>query len=111
MRLADIYRVPVLLTEQYPQGLGETLSEIKELLPGMKPVEKTCCNCGDEAGFKKELEASGRKQVLVCGIESHICVYQTALDLLDLGYEVQVVADAVSSRTEANKKISLERMN
>ena len=111
VRGAVVLEVPIILTEQYPQGLGETLPELKELMPGVTPVEKTCFNCGDEEGFQKELKASGRKQVLICGIESHICVYQTAMALLREGYQVQVVVDCVDSRQAENKEVCLARMS
>ena len=102
--------IPVILTEQYPKGLGPTLPEIKELLPNVKPIEKTCFNCCDEQNFSKALEKSKRKQVLICGIEAHICVYQTAMALLKEGYEVQVVADCISSRDPENRMVALFKM-
>jgi nicotinamidase-related amidase len=102
--------VPVNLTEQYPKGLGPTLPEIKELLPEAQPIEKTCFNCCDEGSFTRVLEESKRKQILICGIEAHICVYQTAMALLRAGYEVQVVADCVSSRDPGNRMVSLFKM-
>lgn len=102
--------VPVILTEQYPKGLGPTLPEIKGLLPDAQPVEKTCFNCCDEENFGQALEISKRRQVLICGIEAHICVYQTAMALLRTGYEVQVVADCISSRDPKNRIVSLFRM-
>jgi len=107
---AQALAIPVILTEQYPKGLGPTLPEIKELLPDAQPIEKTCFSCCDEENFSKALETSKRKQVLICGIESHICVYQTAIALLRAGYEVQVAADCVSSRDPENKMVSLFKM-
>ncbi|MBN1176661.1 MAG: hydrolase [Dehalococcoidales bacterium] len=102
--------IPIILTEQYPKGLGPTLPEIKELLTDIKPVEKVCFNCCDERAFGESLESLKRKQVLIAGIEAHICVYQTAMALLRDGYEVQVVGDGVSSREPENKLVSLFRM-
>jgi nicotinamidase-related amidase len=102
--------VPIILTEQYPKGLGPTLPEIKELLPDVTPIEKTCFSCCDDGDFTRALETTKRKQVLICGIEAHICVYQTAMALLRAGYEVQVVADCVSSRDPENKMVSLFKM-
>jgi nicotinamidase-related amidase len=102
--------VPVLLTEQYPKGLGPTLPQIKELLPQVIPLEKTCFDSCDEENFSAALKASGRKQVLLAGIEAHICVYQTAMSLARSGYQVQVVSDCCSSRSPPNKKIALFRM-
>ena len=107
---AQALGIPIILTEQYPKGLGPTLPEIKELLADVRPIEKTCFNCCDEGAFNKSLGALKRKQVLICGIEAHICVYQTAVALLQTGYEVQVVTDCVSSRDPENKMVSLFRM-
>ncbi len=107
---AKVLGIPIVLTEQYPRGLGPTIPEIKELLPDIKPVEKVCFNCCDEGTFCKSLELLKRKQVLIAGIEAHICVYQTAMALLRDGYEVQVVGDCVSSRDPENRLVSLFRM-
>lgn len=111
VRGAVVLEVPVILTEQYPQGLGETLPEVKELMTGVTPVEKTCFSCADEDNFQQALKAAGRRQVLVCGIEAHICVYQTAMALLREGYQVQVVVDCVDSRQALNKEVCLTRMS
>jgi nicotinamidase-related amidase len=111
IRGAGVLEVPVILTEQYPKGLGPTLPEIAGLLPDVKPVEKTCFSCCDAESFRTALDGLNRKQVLICGIEAHICVYQTAVALLRAGYEVQVVADCISSRNPENKAVSLIKMN
>lgn len=111
IRGAQVLEVPVILTEQYPAGLGPTLPEISRLLPDIKPVEKFCFNCGDEERFRQELEVLHRKQVLIAGIEAHICVYQTAMDLLNRGYAVQVVVDCIDSREAENKEVCLVKMN
>jgi nicotinamidase-related amidase len=111
IRGVKVLNLPVILTEQYPAGLGLTLPEITQLLPDIKPVEKFCFSCCDEERFRQELESSKRKQVLIAGIEAHICVYQTAMDLLRQGYEVQVVADCVASRELENKEVCLTRLN
>jgi len=107
---AQVLEIPILLTEQYPKGLGPTLPEIKELIPDIKPIEKVSFNCCDEAVFCGSLEALKRKQVLVAGIEAHICVYQTATALARAGYEVQVVSDCVASRENENKLVALYKM-
>jgi nicotinamidase-related amidase len=106
----NVLEIPVILTEQYPRGLGPTLPEIAELLPDVRPIEKTCFSCCDAESFNSSLKATNRKQVLICGIEAHICVYQTAVALSQAGYEVQVVADCVSSRDPENKMVSLFKM-
>jgi nicotinamidase-related amidase len=102
--------VPVILTEQNPKGLGPTLPELMQLLPETQPVAKFSFSCCQDKGFLQALNALKRKQVLICGIEAHICVYQTTLELLSSGYEVQVVADVVSSRAVRNRDITLSRL-
>jgi nicotinamidase-related amidase len=102
--------VPVIVTEQNPRGLGPTLPEISSLLGEVRPLPKLCFSCREDAGFRQALREANRRQVLVCGIETHICVYQTVLDLLSADYEVQVVADCVSSREMRNRDIALSRM-
>lgn len=105
---AKILGLPVIRTEQNPKGLGETVVEVAELLSD-EPVTKLSFSCCGETNFMERLSALNRRQVLILGIESHVCVYQTVADLLHSGYEVQVVADAVSSRTPENRAIGLER--
>jgi nicotinamidase-related amidase len=102
--------VPIILTEQNPKGLGPTAPELLQLLTDIKPVLKFEFNCYQNRDFQKALSNLNRKQILLCGIESHICVYQTAMALLDSGYEVQVVADVVSSRAARNRDIALTRL-
>jgi nicotinamidase-related amidase len=104
---ADALGVPVVVSEQYPKGLGETASEVAEHLPdGTDPLEKVVFSAAEAEGF----DLGGRDQALVCGIETHVCVNQTVLDLLDAGTEVQVAEDAVGSRTEENKRVGLHKM-
>lgn len=108
---AKVLELPILWTEQVPEKLGQTTPQIAELLAGCaRPISKASFSCCGHAPFMEALKTFNRKQVLVTGIEAHICVYQTTLDLLNLGYEVQVVTDAVSSRIGANKQIGLDRM-
>jgi nicotinamidase-related amidase len=102
--------VPVLVTEQYPKGLGNTVAEVAEHLDGIGPLEKTCFSAVDADGFHSTLRESGRDQVLLCGIESHVCVNQTAEDLLTAGFEVHVATDAVSSRTVHNRDLGIHKM-
>lgn len=106
---AKILNLPILWTEQNPNGLGPTVPEIAALLSNYKPVSKLSFSCCGAPEFMQQLEAIRRSQVLICGIECHVCVYQTAADLIQLGYQVQVLADAVSSRTPENKAIGLDR--
>ena len=102
--------LPVLWAEQNPQGLGPTIPEISDLLSGIAPISKMSFSCCRNDRFLQALQALKRKQVLVAGIEAHVCVYQTAVDLAAMAYEVQVAADAVSSRSVVNKEIGLQRM-
>ena len=99
--------IPIVITEQYPKGLGETVPEVAEHLPeGVRPLEKMVFAASEAEGFDLE----GRDQALVCGIETHVCVNQTALDLLASGVDVQVAEDAVASRTDENKRVGLQKM-
>jgi nicotinamidase-related amidase len=107
---ARILDVPVLVTEQYPKGLGETVPEVSRHLDGIEPIEKLCFSAAESGEFADRLEETGRDQVLLSGIESHVCVNQTADDLLGRGKEVHVARDAVSSRTEENRALGLHKM-
>jgi hypothetical protein len=106
----QVLRIPIIWMEQNPKGLGPTIPEISNLLSDNQPISKMSFSGCRNDRFLQELKALDRKQVLIAGIETHICVYQTAADLVDLGYEVQVVTDAVSSRTIEDKKIGLQKM-
>ncbi len=101
--------VPVLITEQIPEKLGPTRDEFQSFITET-PVAKTAFGCCGEPKFIQALEKTKRRQVILCGIETHVCVYQTAMELLAAGYEVYVVVDAVSSRDPANKALALRRM-
>ena len=112
IRLATILEIPTLLTTQYVRGLGATVPEIAELLPGIKPIDKLEFGCFGQEGFRSALhELPGhRTTLLLCGIESHICVMQTALGALENGYMVHVASDASGSRTDWNYRLGLQRM-
>ncbi len=110
LRGARILKIPILWLEQYPQGLGPTVPEIAAVLADLEPIDKTSFSACGSPRFQQALQDSGRKSVVVAGIESHVCVYQTARDLLTEGYRVEVVADAVSSRTVDNRQAGLQRM-
>lgn len=107
---AEILNVPALVSEQYPQGLGETVEDLQDLLPTGSPIEKTCFSCMGEDDFTDKFDALNRDQVVIAGIEAHVCVLQTALALLDDGKEVFVVEDATASRTRENHRAGLERI-
>ncbi len=107
---AQALRIPILWTEQNPEGLGPTIPEIASLLSETTPLPKISFSCCGDDSFTQKLKATGRKQFLIAGIETHVRVYQTARDLLNDSYDVEVVVDAVSSRTQANREIGLEKM-
>ena len=110
VRGAQILELPILWAEQNPRGLGPTIPELTALLVDQQPHSKMTFSCLGSPDFAAALERSGRKQVLLAGIEAHICVYNTAADLLARGFEVHVVADAVSARVAANKAVGVRRM-
>jgi nicotinamidase-related amidase len=99
--------VPILVTEQYPRGLGRTLPELRALLDPFEPVEKVAFSCCGATGFVDRLRALDAGEVVLAGIEAHVCVLLTALDLLGLGFRVSVVADAVCSRRRENLDLGL----
>jgi len=102
--------IPVLITEQYPKGLGPTVSEIKMELGSIVPIEKVSFSCCGVGTFNEELNQMGRRQVILTGIETHVCVLQTADDLMRTGCEVHVVADAICSRRKLDWEIGLRWM-
>jgi nicotinamidase-related amidase len=105
--------MPAIVTEQYSKGLGVTVAGIRRALEesgGYRPIEKSCFSAHGCAGFEAELESLERTQVVLAGVETHVCLYQTAMDLLRDEYDVTIVADAVSSRAAENKAIALQRL-
>jgi nicotinamidase-related amidase len=109
VRGARILELPTLVTEQYPKGLGRTVPEVAEHLD-VEPIEKVAFSAVDANGFAGALHEAGRDQVLLCGIETHVCVNQTAEDLIADGVEVHVAQDAVTSRTAENRALGLHKM-
>jgi nicotinamidase-related amidase len=111
MRLAEVLDMPVVLTSQYKKGLGEILPEVRAAAPGNEPLDKVAFGCFGDAAFLDRLRSlPGRDQLLVTGVEGHICVCQTVLGALEKGYDVHVAADAVGSRSEENYRVGLARM-
>jgi len=112
IRLAGILKIPTLMTTQYAKGLGDTTPDIASLLPDVQPIDKQMFSCFGSEVFCASLKRlpGNRNTVLLCGMEAHICVTQTALGALREGYLVHVASDAVSSRAEWNWKIGLQRM-
>lgn len=111
LQSANTLSIPVLVTEQYPKGLGSTEPKINELLPKNTPkFEKTCFSCTGAEGFLSQLEKIERKQIILVGMEAHICILQTAIQLIAGGYQVLVAADSICSRHRENYENSLDRM-
>ncbi len=108
MQAAKILNIPAIVTEQYPQGLGKTIVDID--VEGTQVIEKTAFSAMQQEEFRTAVEASGKKQIVIGGIETHICVHQTVSELIDAGYEVYVVKDACASRNKAEFKAGLEAM-
>ena len=108
---AQVLGLPTISLEQNPEKLGPTVSELNGLLNDIKPIPKFTFNACDEPKFVEAVQQVKDVDTwLVCGIEAHICVYQTAMGLLDLGYKVQVVGDCISSRTALNKDLAIRRL-
>jgi len=107
---SKILNIPIFYTEQYPKGLGETSSKLKEELSDIEAVQKLSFSCSGAGNLFDEMKKKEIKQVVICGIESHVCVQQTALDLLANGFQVNIAADAVSSRRVFDYNIALNRM-
>ncbi len=110
LRLAHIFALPVVLTEHYPRGLGNSVDEVKEALAVYDPIVKRIFSCFGVPEFAQALAASGRKRLLIAGIETHICVCQTVHDALHRGFQVQVVADATGTRKRGDHETALARM-
>ena len=105
--------IPILVTEQYVKGLGQTIEPLRRALEetaGYQPVEKSCFSAQGCGEFVAAMRMLKKKQIIVAGIETHVCVYQTATDLIAAGYDVTIVADAMSSRTAENRELAIRRM-
>ncbi len=111
MQAAAAMDVPILVSEQYPRGLGATVPPVADLAPPGSVVEKMHFSCLADGGFAERFRSLDRSQAVIAGIEAHVCVLQTALGLLDAGYAPFVVADAVSSRTAENAQAALRRLD
>ena len=106
----NILEVPIIVTEQYPKGLGNTIPEIKSHLNDYNPIEKLAFSCCGSKEFCNTLEKSDKKNVIVFGIETHVCVMQTVIDLIEMDYQPVLVEDCVSSRQKSDRDIALARM-
>ena len=110
IRFCQELQIPILVTEHFPNKLGVTVSELRHYFTPFDPIEKihfSCCGCQE---FNTRLLSLGRSQVILCGIETHVCIYQTAADLLRVGNQVIVAVDAVSSCSAANREIGLDNL-
>lgn len=110
LQAARALGVPVLATEQYPKGLGRTVAALNPLLPAAPPFEKTCFSCAADESFLGALRTAGRTQVVIAGMEAHVCVLQSALQLRTSGREVFVIEDACCSRKAANHANAMHRL-
>lgn len=106
----NILEVPIIVTEQYIKGLGPTIAPLDQLLNDNQSIEKMSFSCCDEQQFMNKIEEHKKKVIIIAGIEAHVCVLQTTIDLLEKGFEVVVIEDCVSSRSLHNKNIAIERM-
>lgn len=112
VQTANILDIPVVVTEQYPKGLGNTVEDIKTHLSdaNSQSFEKNTFSCFANSEIDNALKTLGKKQVIICGIEAHVCVNQTVLAMLNQGYECHLVLDAISSRTPENRQIGIDKM-
>ena len=110
IQAAKILEIPILWCQQCPDALGPTVPEIAQLLADIEPINKASFSCCGAEQFNAGLKELGRNQALLCGIETHVCIYQTAVDLLRQDFNVYVITDAVSSRALENKQIALNRL-
>ena len=111
MTAASKLGVPTLLTEQYPKGLGHIVPELQDLAKDGTVIEKMHFSCMNEPSFADTFKALGRRQAVIVGMEAHICVMQTGVDLMEQGYEIFVVTDATASRTLESEKACLDRLS
>jgi len=110
IRGCKVLGVPVVVTEQYPKGLGPTVKEIQAEFDPFEPIVKSTFSCCGDGGFLDAIEKTGRKEIILCGIEAHVCIYQTARDLVEAGYDVHLLVDGISSRTQENRGVAIRKM-
>ncbi|RYG71798.1 hydrolase [Lentibacillus lipolyticus] len=110
IRGLQVLDIPIIWLEQYPEGLGATVPELTQHFGGMEPIPKMTFSACKNDTFINKLQSTGRSQVLIAGVEAHVCVYQTAMGLHTMNYDVHLVKDAVSSRTESDRQIGIQAM-
>jgi nicotinamidase-related amidase len=108
IKACRIFELPVIVTEQ--KKLGNTVEDLRDVLGKFEPIQKMAFSCVREEKFVEELEKTGRKTCILMGIEAHICIAQTVMDLMEMGYDVHVIVDAIGSRKELDKEIAIQRM-
>jgi len=110
IKTAKVLEFDIIWCQQHPRALGPTIPQIAKLLTDKEPIDKLSFSCCGYDEFNEKLKERRSRQVILCGIEAHVCIYQTAMDLLERDYEVHIITDAISSRTSANKEIAIRRM-
>jgi nicotinamidase-related amidase len=110
IRIVKSLGIPILWCQQYPKALGQTVTALSDLLEGEQPIDKRTFSCCGVPEFTSKLKTLGTDTAILCGIETHVCVFQTAMEMLRMEMRVHVIADAVSSRSDQNKQIALDRM-
>lgn len=111
VRGAALLNLSIIVTEQYPKGLGKTVPEIASAVPGFAPMEKLSFSAAGALGMQRVFRSKNVRSIVLCGIEAHVCVLQSCLDFLESGMNVFVVQDAISSRTPENWQLSMQRMS
>jgi len=111
IKAVQLLGIPIVWLEQNPLKMGKTIPELSSLMQDQSPISKMSFNCCDCTEFMEKLDKSRHKHILIAGIETHICVYQTAIGLIRSGYAAEVVVDATSSRAPVNKEIALTKIN
>ncbi|MEM4245952.1 MAG: hydrolase [Candidatus Bathyarchaeia archaeon] len=110
IKAAKILQVPIIVTEQYPKGIGRTVKPVADALGEYQPVEKVHFSCFQEEDFTSKLQKLGRENLIIMGIESHVCIYQTTREAINAGYHAYILEDAMSSRVRENHEIAVRRM-
>lgn len=111
VQIAKAFHIPILWCQQAPKALGPTVGELSSLLDSVEPINKFSFSCGGDEQFIEQIDTLKPRTAILCGIEAHVCVFQTAVDLIQKGLVVHIIADAISSRTQENKNIGINRMS
>jgi nicotinamidase-related amidase len=105
-----ILDIPIVTSEQYPKGLGPTIQPVRDLITDFKAVEKISFSCCRDDNFRKVMRDIGKRMVIICGVEAHVCVLQSVIDMVEIGYQPVIVEDCISSRHESDKETAIKRM-